>query len=316
MIASRKFATENRWLSWWHLVSTVALLAALIAIVGYYPNLLMRSACSLLIALTLVRMFILYHDYMHHAIFRNSRLAGWILKFYGHLMLTPPSVWKQTHDHHHQHNSKLFGADIGSFPIMTTETYQAASRGERFAYRFARSPLVILCGYLVVFLYGMCIYPLIKDFKHNLGVFWTLVLHFGTVALGLYFCGAWFTCFAFIFPTWLAMLLGSYLFYIQHNFPDAKIHGAHDWSYGVAALLSSSHLETGAVMQWFLGNIGFHHVHHLNAKIPFYRLPEAMAGLPDLQSPGKTTFALKDVVSCLRLKLWDTEQNRFVSFSP
>ncbi len=154
----------------------------------------MRSACSLLVALTLVRMFIVYHDYLHHAIFRGSVVAGWILKLYGHLMLTPPTVWKAAHDHHHQHNSRNFGISIGSFPIMTTEDYQAATRMEKIQYRMARSPLVILFGYVTVFLYGMCIYPLLCDFKKNLHVLGTMAAHFGAIAVGAYLFGWSFTC--------------------------------------------------------------------------------------------------------------------------
>ncbi len=70
----------------------------------------------------------------------------------------------------------------------------------------------------------------------------------------------------------------------------------------------------GRLMRWFTGNIGYHHIHHLNARIPFYRLPEAMAGLAELQSPGATSLRLRDIIACLRLKLWDHDQDRLVSF--
>ena len=81
-----------------------------------------------------------------------------------------------------------------------------------------------------------------------------------------------------------------------------------------AALHSSSFIKMGPIMRWLTGNIGFHHVHHLNARIPFYRLPEAMAALDELQSPGSTSLWPRDVVSCFRLKLWDIKQERFVPF--
>ncbi len=110
------------------------------------------------------------------------------------------------------------------------------------------------------------------------------------------------------------MLMGAYLFYVQHNFLEAKVPNANTWTYSDAALTASSYLETGPVMRWFTGNIGFHHVHHLNSKIPFYRLPEAMSGLTGLQNPGSTTLAIRDIVECLRLKLWDCELGSFVPF--
>lgn len=128
--------------------------------------------------------------------------------------------------------------------------------------------------------------------------------------------GGWsFAAFAFLIPTWIAMLSGAYLFYIQHNFPEAKIADQQDWAYVDAALSASSYLETGMVMRWFTGNIGYHHVHHLNAKIPFYRLPEAMKGLVGLQNPGRTSLSIRDISGCLRLKLWDSDLRQFVTFA-
>jgi omega-6 fatty acid desaturase (delta-12 desaturase) len=82
----------------------------------------------------------------------------------------------------------------------------------------------------------------------------------------------------------------------------------------VAALRSSSFLRAGALTHWFTGNIGYHHVHHLNSRIPFYRLPEAMAGIPELQNPGTTSLHPMEVWRCLGLKLWDPELNRLVGF--
>jgi omega-6 fatty acid desaturase (delta-12 desaturase) len=115
-------------------------------------------------------------------------------------------------------------------------------------------------------------------------------------------------------PLLVACGLGSYLFYAQHNFPGCRLYRREDWSHASAALCSSSYLKTNAVMNWFTGNIGYHHIHHLNAKIPFYRLPEAMAGLQELQKPASTTLHPKDVLACFRSNLWDPNLERFVSY--
>jgi len=117
-----------------------------------------------------------------------------------------------------------------------------------------------------------------------------------------------------LMPMAIITCLGSYLFYAQHNFPGVIRRDGSDWDHVHAALCSSSYMKMGPVMNWFTGNIGYHHVHHLNAKIPFYRLPEAMAGLEELQTPVVTTLTLRDIVGCLRLKLWDPEQSRLVTF--
>lgn len=89
---------------------------------------------------------------------------------------------------------------------------------------------------------------------------------------------------------------------------------ANEWTYYRAALESSSYLKMGRVMSWFLGNIGYHHVHHLNRLIPFYRLPEAMAATPELQHPTVTSLHPRDILACLRLNLWDEDAGRMVSY--
>lgn len=315
LIDSRQFASERRWASWWHLWSTLAVLAATGSVAALADPLWLRLLASLMTGLTLVRVFIVYHDYQHQAVLKGSPLAATVLSLYGYVMLTPPSVWKRSHDHHHRHNSKLFGASIGSFPIMTTDVYQAASPHARLEYRIARSPMIIVLGYLSVFMFGMCVRPLLMDPRRHWDAVASLVVHFGLIA-GLITWDGWLTAgLTFILPTCVACTAGAYLFYIQHNFPGAKIRRAEEWSYTKAALKSSSFLELGPVMHWFTGNIGYHHVHHLNAKIPFYRLPEAMAGLELLQSPTRVSLRLADIIACLRLKLWDTRLDRFVSFA-
>ncbi|MFO0942276.1 MAG: fatty acid desaturase [Pirellulales bacterium] len=314
LIDSKQFAVECRKTSWLHLTTSLMVLGLLVFFAASNQSMWIRVLCSGLSGLALVRMFILYHDYLHNSIFGGSIVAGSILKAYGNLMLCPPCVWKHSHDYHHHNNCKIFGANIGSFPVMTTACYQGASRLERFYYRVARSPFVLLFGYFTVFLFGMCIYPMIFGTKKNYGGLVSMAAHFGLIGVSVYFWGWTSTTLAFIAPTFIAMIIGSYLFYVQHNFPDGKIRTTEDWTYSDAALCSSSYLELGPVMRWFTGNIGYHHVHHLNAKIPFYRLPDAMAQLDGLQRPGRTSLRLRDIAACLRLKLWDIKRDQFVPF--
>lgn len=261
-----------------------------------------------------VRMFIIYHDYQHGAIFKGSWLGGFILSAYGFLMLTPPTVWKRSHDHHHHNNSKLFGGSIGSFPIMTTQQYRSAASSKRLEYQVARNPSVILLGYFTVFMFGMCVKPFLIDRKRHWDAPVSILLHVGLIVACTWFLG-WVTAlFVLVAPALIATASGAYLFYAQHNFPSAKISSGEQWSYTGAALKSSSFLKMSPIMNWFTGNIGYHHVHHLNSKIPFYRLPEAMAALTALQTPNTTTLSVSDIASCLRLKLWDAKLDRFITF--
>jgi omega-6 fatty acid desaturase (delta-12 desaturase) len=115
-----------------------------------------------------------------------------------------------------------------------------------------------------------------------------------------------------IIPHFIASAIGSYLFYAQHNFPGVTFSDNAGWTYEKAALESSSFMQMGPLMRWFTANIGYHHIHHLNARIPFYRLPEVTAGIPELQDPKTTSLHPAEIIRCLRLKVWDVEAQQMV----
>ena len=312
--ATRPFAREVRWRSWWHLWSTLGVLAGLLGLTILEMPWPFRSLASLLAGLVMVRMFIIYHDHQHGTILRKSIVADVILRAYGVLILTPRSVWKRSHDHHHRHNARVLEAGIGTFPVMTTLAFAQASRWQRFVYALSRHPLTILGGYVTIFLYGMCLIPVVLRPRQHADSGVALVLHAGAV-IALAICAPALLLWTLLLPLMVATALGSYLFYAQHNFPGVHFRDGTSWDYVSAALRASSYIPMNPVLRWFTGNIGYHHVHHLNAHIPFYRLPEAMAQLEELQSPGVASLSPLGVYRCLRLKLWDPEQQRMVNFA-
>ncbi len=314
IIATKAFASERRLQSWWVLWSTLALYCGTLWICLSDLPLGLRALSSVINGLLIVRLFIIYHDYQHHAILTNSWLAEAIMYVYGMFVLSPPSVWNRSHDHHHKHNSKDTLTAIGSFPIMSCQRFEGASSSIRWQYYMARHPLTIGLGYLTVFMYGMCLRALLINPKQHFDAAIAIAMHF--VLVGVAFAFGWdILVFALIVPLMVSCGLGAYLFYAQHNFPNCNLSEREDWTHASAALHSSSYIGMGPVMKWFTGNIGYHHVHHLNAKIPFYRLPEAMAAMPELQKPISTTLRPQDVLACFRLNLWDAAQKKFVSFS-
>ena len=114
-------------------------------------------------------------------------------------------------------------------------------------------------------------------------------------------------------PTaFLAAAAGVWLFYVQHQFEDTYWAGDADWRHPEASLAGSSHYVLPGVLRWFSANIGVHHVHHLNSRIPFYRLPEVLRNHPELASVGRLTLAQS--FGCIRLALWDEGRRRLVSF--
>jgi acyl-lipid omega-6 desaturase (Delta-12 desaturase) len=313
LIATKAFASERRFVSWWVLWSTLSLYFASLFLSLSDVSLALRVASSLTNGLLIVRLFIIYHDYQHHAILSRSYLADMIMYVYGLFVLSPPSVWNRSHDHHHKHNSKEMASGIGSFPIMSTTRFADASLVIRLQYCLARHPLTITLGYLTVFMYGMCLRAAVINPREHFDAVVAMVLHLGLAVLALYF-GLDIFLLGLILPLTIACGLGSYLFYAQHNFPGCRLNDREDWSHASAALKSSSFIEMSSVMRWFTGNIGYHHVHHLNAKIPFYRLLEAVAALPELQRPASTTLLPQDVFACFQLNLWDPKQQKFVSY--
>ena len=313
VLHSKEYACEHTLLSWWHLLSTFTIIGFLSVLSILGESLLVKLSASFLLGLVLVRGFILYHDCEHGTIFRGSRLARYGLWMYGLLMLNPASIWRRSHDHHHRNNAKIYGASIGSFPVMTRERYSRASKGERAIYAISRHPLTIATAYLTVFLWGMCLRSLLSNPKLHWDSALAIALH-GSLVVGVMLIDPAAALYLIVTPMAISTALGAYLFYAQHNFPAVKLRDRQDWDYYFAARNSSSYIQMGPILNWLTGNIGYHHVHHLNAHIPFYRLPEAMAGIEELQDPGVTSLAVRDIWRCFRLKLWDSELNRMVPF--
>jgi omega-6 fatty acid desaturase (delta-12 desaturase) len=312
--ATRQFAQEQRGRSWWHFWSTLAVLGGLTSVACLDLHWLLRVPCSILAGLVLVRMFIIYHDFQHGTILQGSRPADVFMFVFGLLTLNPPSVWRHTHNHHHRTNAQVPGPGIGTFPVMTTQEYARASRWQRFHYALSRHPLTLLMGYFTVFLYSLTIRSFLTHPREHFDSGLSLLLVLGVVASLILFAPLAVLLLGFVVPMLVGGALGAYLFYAQHNFPDVQYQNPEEWDYVFASLKSSSYMTMNPVLHWFTGNIGYHHVHHLNAHIPFYRLPEAMAALEPLQSPGTTSLTPWGIYRCLRLKLWDPEQRRMVNF--
>jgi omega-6 fatty acid desaturase (delta-12 desaturase) len=244
---------------------------------------------------------------------QKSKLATLIMKIYGVYMLTPQNVWKRTHDHHHNHNSKLTSNGIGSYPTVSKTTFLKMSKMERNIYLINRHPLTVLLGYFTLFIYWLNVKSVMQSPKKHLDSLLALVLHI-TLGTCIYlFLGAETFWVAWFFPFFIAFGMGSYLFYSQHNFPGAQFKENQDWKYDEAALTSTSMMVMNPVLQWFTGNIGYHHVHHLNSRIPFYRLKEAMDKIPELQNVTETSWSPIEMWRCFRLKIWDAEKSEMIT---
>lgn len=310
ILATKAFAVEDRKKSWWLTLSTLFLLLSLMAVTVLAPSFPVKIAAGILEALVIVRMFVIYHDFQHHTILQKSKFASAMMTAFGIYILAPKSIWKRSHDYHHGHNSKLFSASIGSYPIATRSKFESMSNAERREYLAIRHPLTILLGYFSMFMFGMCVSSLLSSPRRHLDSLLALLLHATLITLSFIFLG-WQTTVAGVFiPFFLSTAMGAYLFYAQHNFPGVIFKSNAEWAYETAALQSSSYMVMNPFWRWVTANIGYHHIHHLNSRIPFYRLPEVMAHFPELQQPKVTSLSFKDIRDCLRLKIWDPELGR------
>ncbi len=313
--ASSAFAHDDPRRSWFYLVTTLGMQVASQVGAVLAPTWWLKLTLGILAGLLTARSFMIYHDYKHGSILRGSKPAKWILDAFGLYVLTPAQVWTQTHNYHHAHTAKLVGSHVGSYMMLTTALWEKATPGQRFMYKLTRHPLTIVFGYFTVFIYGFCTAAFMRNPRKNPDSALALVVQVTMFALLWRYCGVEAMVYALLVPQLLAHAVGAYLFYAQHNFPEAHVQPRETWTYVRAALESSSYMKMGPVMNFFTGNIGYHHVHHLNHRIPFYRLPDAMAAIPELQHPlGVTSLWPSDIIACFKLKLWDAEQGKLVGF--
>jgi len=261
----------------------------------------------------LVRTFIVFHDCSHGSFVKSKRLNAWIGMATGLLLYSPFLRWKHDHAVHHATSGDLERRGVGDVRTLTVGEYAALSPRGKLGYRLLRNPLVMFgVGPIVAMMLGPRIVAKNARPRMRRSVLWTnaaLALLVGGVCwlIGwqdyLVVCG---------FPALLAGSAGIWLFYVQHQFEDAYWENGENWSYADAALKGSSFLKLPRVLQFCSGNIGYHHVHHLSARIPNYNLQRAHDENPMLQSVP--TLSLWDGARAVTLKLWDEEAKRLVSF--
>ena len=312
--ATLPFGIESVKTSWWVVGSTFLMLLAALFGAALAPAWPLRLLFSIVSALLMLRAFITYHDYLHNAILSRSRPAQWLFYLYAAFSLTPPRSWKNSHNFHHGHVGKIDADSVGAFAMMTTDEWRDASFAARMAYRIERHPLTILAGYFTIFFLSVTLMPLLRNPARHWDSLLVLLSHFTLIAVLWIVGGFDVAFFVVLLPMTIASMIGSYLFFAQHSFENMRVLPTQTWTSRRAAMESSSYLKLNKVMSWFTGNIGYHQFHHLNVRIPFYRLPEAMAAIPELQSPVTITLSLKDIRASFQCCLWDEGLQRMVSY--
>lgn len=304
------------WRSWWQVINSVIPYVGLWVLmvyslsISYWLTLLL----SVFAAGFLVRIFIIFHDCGHGSFFKSpllSRIVGIPL---GILVFTPYHKWHHDHLIHHQTVGNLDKRGTGDVKTLTVEEYLQLSKAKRLLYRVYRHPIVLLLiGPFLLFTLFFRITRRERSAKEKLYTHLTTVAIIGII-IGLSF---WIGLGAYLLiqipVLYIAAVHGTWLFYVQHQYEDVKWARGKEWDYKTMAMEGSSFLKLPKVLQWFTGNIGFHHIHHLSPRIPNYRLEKCYNENETFHIEKPLTFfsALKS----LKFRLWDERNKRLVGFS-
>jgi len=273
----------------------------------------------------LTRIFIFQHDCGHGSFWNSKKANDWTGRFLSILTVTPYYFWRRAHNLHHATSGDLDRRSVGGIETITVREYQALTKWKKRAYRLYRNPLVLL-------VFGTPFYTLICQripFNQSAWFYkfykplppssvWKSIM-LTNVAIAVFygmfvFVIGWGPLLSVYLPILIVTAwIGGWLFYIQHQFEDTYWKKSKNWNFQEAALAGSSYYVLPRILQWFTGNIGLHHIHHLCNKIPNYKLQECMDARPELQAINRLT--LHESLGCMRFKLWDEETSQLVPFS-
>jgi acyl-lipid omega-6 desaturase (Delta-12 desaturase) len=264
-------------------------------------------------AALLVRTFVLMHDCAHGSFFA-SRRANEIVGFItGLLTLVPFEDWRHEHALHHASAGDLDRRGHGDVDTLTVREYLARTPRERFRYRMIRHPIFFLLIGPIYFVLDKRVPPRGANAgRRQVASVWITnlaILLVGGAVASLF--GA--RVFLIYLPAYyIATIAGLWLFFVQHQFEGTYWQEHQNWDYAQAAIAGSSYFRLPAILEWFTGSIGFHHVHHLGPRIPNYNLQRCHAENPMFHRA--TVMTLRQSVSALRLALWDEDAGRLVRF--
>lgn len=301
--------------SWWQLANSVLPYIGLWVImyyslsVSYWLTILL----SVFAAGFLVRIFILFHDCGHQSFFRHAwlnRLVGIPL---GLLVFTPYHRWHSDHKRHHDTVGNLDNRGVGDVKTLTVDEYNQRSKWAKFGYRFYRHPLFLIAvAPLLLFVIQYRLPKKPMNLQRHIQLHLTNLTLFAVILGVIWLIG--FKAYLMIqLPViYFASVAGVWLFYVQHQYEDVVWERSENWDRNRISLEGSSFYKLPSVLQWFTGNIGFHHIHHLSPRIPNYKLPLCHYENPVFQQIKPVT--LLGSLKSINLRLWDEDSKRLISF--
>ncbi len=264
----------------------------------------------------LVRIFIIQHDCGHQS-FVSSKKAnntiGFICSIFSSL---PYEYWARVHNYHHGHVGQLEHRDVGDINFWTVDEFRNSSRFKRIAYRVFRNPFFMFILTPVIYFTISNRYPFFQ-FKGWGKVRWSQVKNnlailavYGGIA---YLIGIKAFLIVQMINIFFFSVVAFWFFYVQHQHEDTYMRWKNQWDYLLASIQGSTYYKLPKVFQWLTGNIGFHHIHHLNSKIPNYSLEKCARENPVFQK-YVSTITFRDSLKCMFNHLWDEQRKRMISF--
>lgn len=314
----RKYSKPDLRKSIWQVVNSFG--GLLISWVVLYYSLSVGYWLTLLLAIPaagfLVRIFIIQHDCGHNSFFESKHVNDIVGITCSIFTFIPYFYWRKSHAIHHAHHAELEERGIGDVWTLTVEEYYTASKWKQFAYRVYRNPFFLFLLAPTLYFVVLMRFPS-SDAKHwtkqeVASFWWTNLMLAGKIALLSAFFGFGNTI-AIVAPLIaVASCVGTWLFYVQHQFERTYWDHTPQWDYTLAAMHGSSYYKLPPILQWMTGNIGFHHIHHLSPRIPNYRLQQVHEENPMFQQVTQLTIASS--LKTISLTLWDEERRRLVTF--
>jgi len=301
--------------SWWQIINSVGsyLLLWFLMVKSFEISYLLTLVLSVFAAGFLVRIFIIFHDCGHGSFFRSKRMNTVVGIITGLFVFTPYHRWHRDHHLHHQTVGNLDKRGTGDVKTLTVEEYQNLSGWQRFGYRLYRNP-IFLFGIAPILLFAV-LYRFTKKYmswRERLYILLTNLALAGAIALVIWAIG-WKAYLLIQLPVlYIATVHGVWLFYVQHQFRHVLWTDSGNWDYMTVALKGSSLFKLPAVLNWFTGSIGYHHIHHLSPGIPNYNLKRCHLENSIFRQIKPITFM--SAFESLLLRLWDEKRGMLITF--
>jgi omega-6 fatty acid desaturase (delta-12 desaturase) len=311
-----KYQVPDDWRSVWQIANSV--IPYLMMWYLMYRSLSVSYWLTLLLAPLaagfMTRIFIIFHDCGHGSFFKSSKANHIVGTVCGILTHTPYFQWTREHAIHHASSGDLSRRGVGDVTTLTVKEYLALSKWGRLKYRLYRNPLVMLgIGPHFIFLFWQRFTGKHSGRRERNNVY---VTNLGLLAMygSLWWVMGLKTLLMISAPiVIIAGAAGVWLFYVQHQYEETYWRDRGEWDYATSALLGSSYYKLPRVLQWFSGNIGFHHIHHLSPKIPNYKLQQCHEENPLFQE--STVLGIRASLKTASMKLWDEERQQMVGFN-